>query len=114
VTPERVYVIEINPFNIGAGAGLFSWRTGAQQYQKVVSNCETDRELFLNGPFEFRVLEKLTEDPLDFLPGYWKNFVSSKIKMEEEDEEEDNSSFWLALTAAVLMAAGAMYHKYYK
>eukprot|EP01105_Mastigella_eilhardi_P019438 TRINITY_DN4572_c0_g1_i1.p1 TRINITY_DN4572_c0_g1~~TRINITY_DN4572_c0_g1_i1.p1 ORF type:complete len:197 (-),score=38.97 TRINITY_DN4572_c0_g1_i1:76-666(-) len=66
VTPERVMLIELNPFHIGAGAGLFSWHD--------------DRERFMNGPFEFRILEpcdpqKTEENPLEVMPTRWRKFI---------------------------------------
>ncbi|KAH3765875.1 Ras subfamily protein [Pelomyxa schiedti] len=65
VTPERVMIIELNPFHSGAGASLFSWKN--------------DREKFMNGPFEFRIVEEpITnpeEDPLLLVPAKWRNFI---------------------------------------
>eukprot|EP01080_Neovahlkampfia_damariscottae_P003788 gene3788-6949_t len=43
VGKDKVYIIELNPFHIGAGACLFSW--------------QHDRHIFFNGPLEFRFNE---------------------------------------------------------
>ena len=53
--------------HIGAGASLFSWKT--------------DRNIFMNGPFEFRVLENPPDetnpetDPLLLVPPPWRKFI---------------------------------------
>jgi hypothetical protein len=61
----KMLLVELNPFHIGAGAGLFSWRQ--------------DRELFLHGPseggFELRMALKTEEDPYAILPGRWRTFI---------------------------------------
>ena len=75
-----------------------------------------DRELFLNGPLEFRVLEKLTDNPMEVMPPFWQRFVNSKIKVEEEEEEEheERKPLWWLFTASVLVMAGVFtYRKYY-
>jgi hypothetical protein len=64
----RILVIEINPFHIGAGAALFSWKT--------------DRELFLKGPpsgegFELRVCEEVEEEPYAILPRQWAEYLAA-------------------------------------
>jgi hypothetical protein len=53
--PAVVKVIEINPFHNGAGACLFSW--------------SSDRELFMNGPFEFRYVKSPIDNVLLQMPG---------------------------------------------
>jgi hypothetical protein len=58
---EDIKVIELNPFYVGAGTGLFSWRV--------------DRELFLQGPFEFRVRESPIPDALDALAPIWRRYI---------------------------------------
>jgi len=79
----NVIVIELNPFHIGAGAALFSWKD--------------DRELFLNGPFEFRVTEKMPKDPKDILPIGWIKFLNAKYhpdlleKNQPKEDEQENS-----------------------
>ncbi len=67
----RVLVIELNPFHIGAGAALFSWKT--------------DRELFMHGPpdgrgFELRVATELEQDPFSVLPPRWAAYIAARRK----------------------------------
>jgi len=60
----EIKVIELNPFHIGAGPGLFTWRE--------------NRELFMNGPFELRVYNEIpTEENLNsiILPS-WIRFIN--------------------------------------
>eukprot|EP00727_Mastigamoeba_balamuthi_P009771 m51a1_g5416 hypothetical protein (353) ;mRNA; f:124055-125431 len=61
---DSIRVIELNPFYVGAGAGLFSWKE--------------DRELFLNGPFEMRVRTCPDETLGDLLAPAWHRYLSSK------------------------------------
>lgn len=69
VLPERIVVIETNPFHVLAGAAHFSWRL--------------DRERFLNGPFEMRVTRApYAGEPgsqhgaLSMLPRPWREFIA--------------------------------------
>lgn len=55
---DRIYIIELNPFHIAAGPSLFSWKS--------------HRELFMNGPFEFRIVEKNVENSLVYLNCFWE------------------------------------------
>ncbi len=71
-TGNQVVIIELNPFHNGAGGGLFSWAK--------------DRELFLNGPLEFRITKELKEDPRESLLPSWQRFIDSLF--EEVVEEE--------------------------
>jgi len=63
---NRVLIVELNPFvslcpnknnhltsrqHIGAGAGLFTWRE--------------HRELFMNGPYTFRIVEEVPADTVE-------------------------------------------------
>ena len=52
--PSQVYLIELNPFHIKAGACLFDWKT--------------DRSLFLNGPLEMRIVEAPLSNSIEMLP----------------------------------------------
>jgi hypothetical protein len=64
---KTVKVIELNPFHIGAGPALFSWKE--------------HRELFMNGPFEFRVVEKVNGDEaLQKLPVYWEKMLRNYVE----------------------------------
>eukprot|EP00128_Syssomonas_multiformis_P011045 Colp12_sorted_trinity150504_noHs@24896 len=65
VTPEKIYLIELNPFHIGAGPGLFKWRD--------------HRELFMHGPYEFRIVEKDHESPLSVLPVPWEKALHAVL-----------------------------------
>jgi len=102
-------VIELNPFYISAGAGLFSWRL--------------DRERFLNGPFEFRITESFPEEGKDILPLRWARWlrthygpVQGDDLLEEEKEEDSQSSTlpWLLLgvAAAGALALGLLYFRW--
>lgn len=62
---NQVMIIEFNPFHNGAGAGLFSW--------------SKDRELFLNGPLEFRIVPELPSDQLDIIPARWNRWIDSQV-----------------------------------
>ena len=80
---NQVRIIEFNPFHNGAGAGLFSWAR--------------DRELFLNGPLEFRVLEAPPEDILeaDIIPPRWHRWIRVNVwhLSPEVEDSSDSSSF---------------------
>jgi len=68
-------VIELNPFHIGAGACLFSW--------------EKDRELFMNGPFTFKIIEEEhPEISKSIIPIKWKKMIDAKYGPKEETQEE--------------------------
>lgn len=62
----QIFVIELNPFYTGAGTGCFSWKH--------------DRELFLHGPYECRIIEQTPEDAADFLPVKWKKYIDRCIE----------------------------------
>lgn len=72
-SPLRILVVELNPFHIGAGTGLFSWRL--------------DRHLFLHGVegggFELRIAQQVEENPYEVLPTRWKDYI---LKKREERE----------------------------
>ena len=65
VGPEKVFLIEINPFHNGAGACLFTWRE--------------HRETFMNGPFEFRVVGSPQDDCLTALHATWQKQLETII-----------------------------------
>lgn len=54
-------IIEINPFATNAGTGLFSW--------------ENDKDLIMNGPFEFRVLDHLPENSSNSIHPDWIKYL---------------------------------------
>ena len=61
---NSVKIVELGTFRTTTGAGLFSWKQ--------------DRERFLNGPFEFRIVEAPWDDPIDILPKYWREYLADK------------------------------------
>ena len=65
VGPEKVFLIEINPFHNGAEACLFTWRE--------------HREVFMNGPFEFRVVESPQDDCLTALHATWQKQLETIV-----------------------------------
>lgn len=65
VFPDRVWIIELNPFHIGAGAGHFSWKT--------------DRALFMNGPLDFRVTGTIPGDAYDYIPPRWRRYLEALL-----------------------------------
>lgn len=65
-----VKIIEFNPFHSSAGAGLFSW--------------SVDRERFLNGPLEFRVLEQ-DEVNADQVPKVWMRWLHAEVFAQRGD-----------------------------
>jgi hypothetical protein len=73
-------IIELNPFHIGAGPCLFSWKT--------------DRERFLHGPFEFRVLGKDPDESLEIIPIRWAKWIRSKLNPPQEGDAAESSSWW--------------------
>ena len=42
----------------------------------------------MNGPFQFRIVERLTENPKDVLPAFWLKFINSKFHNNENKHEE--------------------------
>jgi len=61
---DKVIVIELNPFHIGAGACLFSWKE--------------HRNKFLHGPFEFRITTSLSENTEEIIPKQWQRILMAK------------------------------------
>ncbi|KAF0982944.1 hypothetical protein FDP41_010923 [Naegleria fowleri] len=64
VSPTRgVMVIELNPFHIGAGACLFSWKQ--------------DRQIMMFGPQEFRIKEQNADESIykSFLTVPWEKYL---------------------------------------
>ncbi|XP_065886483.1 uncharacterized protein [Dysidea avara] len=70
VGPSNVYIIEINPFHNGAGACLFTWRE--------------HREIFMNGPFEFRVVQSPRDDCLTVLHANWQSQLESIVMQKSQ------------------------------
>jgi len=74
---DTVKVIELNPFHIGAGPGLFSWKD--------------DRELFMNGPFVFKIIEAPCVDITEVLiPIKWKKQIDQKYGVINNPAPESN------------------------
>ncbi|KAL9645395.1 hypothetical protein ABK040_002594 [Willaertia magna] len=89
VSPTRgVLIIELNPFHIGAGPCLFSWKGN-------------EREILMNGPIEFRYqLEPATEKTFaQFLTVQWEKYLvlhhdihSPNFSKEQLLEKQNSSS----------------------
>jgi hypothetical protein len=43
-------------------------------------NCSLIRELFMNGPLEFRIVEEMPENPRDVIPIQWVKFLDANQK----------------------------------
>jgi hypothetical protein len=63
VTPDRVLIIELNPFFSDTGACLFSWKSA------------NDRHIIQNGPFELRVVKSPLSSPYLSLPAVWAQWM---------------------------------------
>ena len=55
---DKVYIIELNPFYAQTGAALFSWKK--------------DRDLFVNGPLEFRARTEIDDKIQTYFAPKWK------------------------------------------
>lgn len=75
-------IIELNPFHIGAGPCLFRWKE--------------DRDLFLNGPFEFRIVESEPSDAIEAVPPKWTRWIRSQLAGPDTEgvHGEENSNGW--------------------
>ncbi len=75
----KIAIIEFNPFYKSAGSGLFNWKD--------------DRELFLNGPLEFRVREGKDPKELFYLHASWvrafKEYKGEKIEEKNPKKTKD-------------------------
>eukprot|EP01111_Echinosteliopsis_oligospora_P012071 TRINITY_DN4101_c0_g3_i1.p1 TRINITY_DN4101_c0_g3~~TRINITY_DN4101_c0_g3_i1.p1 ORF type:complete len:380 (-),score=102.02 TRINITY_DN4101_c0_g3_i1:62-1201(-) len=89
VLEDRIIIIELNPFHQGAGAGLFSWKT--------------DRNLFMNGPFEARVMDTpaSVRDPMEYIPPFWLRYIKEIIERPSKEQiiAIRNNSIILLLSA---------------
>mmetsp|Transcript_11715 Transcript_11715/g.18454 ORF Transcript_11715/g.18454 Transcript_11715/m.18454 type:complete len:412 (+) Transcript_11715:29-1264(+) len=105
VDDNEIFVIELNPFHNGAGACLFSWRE--------------NRELFMNGPYEFRVVEASHPDPIQYLSSFWERKLKSYVHeddlpvdrqaLEEEDEDKRKNYIIFGLVGVCVVGALATY-----
>jgi hypothetical protein len=68
IVDDKVLIIELNPFHSNTSACLFSWKH--------------DREIILNGPFTFRIVEAPIETDVlhDALPKHCLDIVGSYYK----------------------------------
>jgi len=90
IVDGKVMIVDLNPFHANTGGGLFTWRE--------------DRNLILNGPFSFRILEHPPkEDPLDKIPQYWIDLINDFYSNAEQNQRMWTYGF-LALAAFVLVA----------
>ncbi|ETO13393.1 hypothetical protein RFI_23982 [Reticulomyxa filosa] len=74
----RVAIIEFNPFYTKAGSGLFAWKT--------------DRELFLNGPLEFRFLLQPDPTVINNLHNSWKDAFDRYLEQDRRNPNLPNNS----------------------
>eukprot|EP01113_Clastostelium_recurvatum_P022915 TRINITY_DN27423_c0_g1_i1.p1 TRINITY_DN27423_c0_g1~~TRINITY_DN27423_c0_g1_i1.p1 ORF type:complete len:377 (+),score=71.48 TRINITY_DN27423_c0_g1_i1:25-1155(+) len=58
---DRVLVVELDPFHAHTSACLFSWKN--------------DREVILNGPFQFRIRDAPLQDPYTATPYMWAEYA---------------------------------------
>jgi len=85
-------IIEINPFHFSTGAPFFGWKKGS-----------VNRDILLNGPFEFRFRETLpppdtkSKYMIVFYEKFFHNILGrgpteeEKKKTEEVEEKEEDS-----------------------
>lgn len=79
VKPDKILVVELNPFYKGAGAGCFSWAK--------------DRSVLMRGPFEFRVLEAVPADCRNsFISPPWRRFIDSHFPLQPSSSSCSSSS----------------------
>lgn len=109
VDVDKIYVIELNPFHTGAGPCLFTWRE--------------NRELFMNGPFEFRVVQAPGENPLHGLHGFWERTLSRYLIQPEVEKSAPatgecncnaSASFPIATTVLLVLGAAALVYFFRK
>ena len=79
----RVYIIELNPFYAQTGAGLFSWKK--------------DRDLFMNGPLEFRVRTKMDDKIETYFAPKWKKSLDEYKQSGVVEEGDDNKKHCIVL-----------------
>lgn len=85
---EGMLVIELNPFHIGAGAGLFSWKVSVVELSTSTNTLsKDDRDIFFNGVeggFDLRLCTQISEDPYEVLPTKWQTFILERRKAREK------------------------------
>jgi hypothetical protein len=75
LTNDRVYICELNPFSSSSGSALFNWTK--------------DEEIMKNGPFEFRISEKVKEDTYyKLLMGPWYKNIQDSFERQSQREME--------------------------
>jgi len=100
VLRDRIMIIELNPFHVGAGAGLFSWRD--------------HRRLFMEGPFQFRVADaSVTENAYEYVPPSWQRYIDTQIGSVQETRYI-KYAIPVALVVATVVARGAYYYYTHK
>jgi len=87
VMKDKVMIIEFNPFHIGAGACLFSW--------------STDRDIIMNGPFQFRITEK-SHEAFEMCPAQWQRYINNYC---HQKNEQQRNKLMLAVAAVAVIAA---------
>jgi len=73
ISPDKVYIVRLNPFYTGMGACLFLWTENA----KVLTQ----------GPFDFRIVEEPKKAPECFssLQSEWQNMLDSVLQQRREE-----------------------------
>ena len=129
VDVDKIYVIELNPFHTGAGPCLFTWRgiyfficffSLFQNFNGFVQ--KENRELFMNGPFEFRVVQSPGENPLHGLHGFWERKLSRYLIQPEQAKTAPEtgecdctiSTFPIATTVLLVLGAAALVYFFRK
>ena len=72
---DDIFIIELNPFYVKAGAGLFNWKN--------------DRNLFLNGPCQIRIRNDIDTKGLEYLHPTWQRTFKRYQKMRFRIEWND-------------------------
>jgi len=74
ITPDRIWVVELNPFTIQTGSCLFDW--------------VKDIEMLKNGPFELRITTEINKNVRQcYLP--WTDLLEKSVEELQESETEN-------------------------
>ena len=91
--------------------------SGSAQFSNIL---EENRELFMNGPYEFRVVESSHPDPLQYLSTFWERRLTEYVHEDHravdrqglsENEIVTPSNYNALIIGAVVIASicGAVY-----
>eukprot|EP01129_Flabellula_baltica_P009588 TRINITY_DN3937_c0_g1_i3.p1 TRINITY_DN3937_c0_g1~~TRINITY_DN3937_c0_g1_i3.p1 ORF type:complete len:239 (-),score=45.98 TRINITY_DN3937_c0_g1_i3:6-722(-) len=92
---NTVKIIELNPFHIGAGPCLFSWRE--------------NREQFINGPFEFRITESVPDDIHETIPIRWHKYINKQLKNRKRSKRRKQLFLTLPIIIILLLVAYSLF-----